>query len=735
MLSHGSFAHGFERSESLTEKFVRAQLNILKPLIEGSSIEQARKEQDLIGDLMALTSKSSVSFEKRSFDNFDVEWVIPESDSNSGVIMYLHGGGYTCGGLEYAKGFGSKLAASYGMKVLCCAYRLAPENKFPCPVEDALEAYNYLIANGFSPKRIILCGESAGGGLCYSLCIKLNSLGIEQPAGIIAISPWTDLTSSGQSYEENASVDPSMTKQRLQMFADCYTTDKTDPLASPLFFENMTFPPSIIFAGGDEVMLDDSKMMYEKLVSTGSKSKLVIAPRMWHAYILYDIREYKSHYAMISSFIQSIIPQSSPRWARLDNAAKIFPASRRRGWYNMFRLSATLNEPVSPEILQSALNVTIKRFPMIAARLKTGFFWYYLEEVKNPPQVMRDSYQPLMLRPFEDMRKCAIRVLYYQNRIAVEFFHAVTDGTGGMVFLKTLVAEYLTQKYKITIKNEKGVMDRLAYPDPEELEDSFLNNTGAVSAKRSEGKSYKLMGTPEPDRFLHLTLGCMDVSKVRKKAKEYGLTLTGFLSAVMLKSIADIQKRKVKKMKNRLPVKIQIPVNLRNLFESRTMRNFVMVVNIGIDPRMGDYSFDEIANVVKHQMGLFITKKYMQSVFTPNVKSESLLAIRMVPLFLKNIIMKAVFDSVGEAQACLSLSNLGAVDIPDEMKPYVKAFDFIIGPQAAAPYNCGVCSYAGELRINFIRRSVEPELEREFFTNLVKMGLKVSIESNQRDED
>src|SRR5699024_7902237 len=155
-------------------------------------------------------SKSSVSFEKRSFDNFDVEWVIPESDSNSGVIMYLHGGGYTCGGLEYAKGFGSKLAASYGMKVLCCAYRLAPENKFPCPVEDAREAYNYLIANGFSPKRIILSGESAGGGLCYSLCIKLNSLGIEQPAGIIAISPWTDLTSSGQSYEENASVDPSM---------------------------------------------------------------------------------------------------------------------------------------------------------------------------------------------------------------------------------------------------------------------------------------------------------------------------------------------------------------------------------------------------------------------------------------------------------------------------------------------------------------------------------------------
>ncbi len=719
----------------MTEKFVRMQLNILKPLIEASSIETARKSQDLIGDLMAFSNKAAVSFNKRKFDHFDAEWVIPQSDNNNGVILYLHGGGYTCGGLDYAKGFGSKLASRFGMKVLCCAYRLAPEHRFPCAVDDALEAYKYLISNGFKPKRIILCGESAGGGLCYSLCIKLSELDMEQPAGIIAISPWTDLTSSGQSYTDNADVDPSMTKERLQLFADCYTDDKKNPLASPLFFEDVKFPPSLIFVGSDEVMLDDARQMHEKLISTGSRSKLIEAPRMWHAYILYDLKEYKSHYAEIGRFIQSVIPSSSPRWAKLDNAAKIFPASRRRGWYNMFRLSVTLNETVSRSTLQSALNVTIRRFPMIAARLKTGFFWYYLEEVSSAPNIMQDGYQPLMLRPFDDVRKCAIRVLYYKNRIAVEFFHAVTDGTGGMVFLKTLVAEYLSQRYKISVANEKGVLDRLAYPEPQELEDSFLANTGPVSAKRREGRSYRLMGTPEPDGFLHLTLGIVDVNKVHELAKRYGLTITGFLSAVMLKSIADIQKRKVKNIKNRLPVKIQIPVNLRKLFGGNTMRNFVMVVNIGIDPRMGDYSFDEITNIVNHQLGLFITKKNMQAVFTPNVKSENLLVVRMVPLFLKNIIMKAVFDSVGEAQACLSLSNLGQIDLPDEMKPYVKAFDFIIGPQAAAPYNCGVCSYGNELRINFIRRSVEPELEREFFTNLVKMGLKVTIESNQRDED
>ena len=149
----------------------------------------------------------------------------------------------------------------------------------------------------------------------------------------------------------------------------------------------------MIFVGDNEIMLDDSRLMHEKLIKTGSKSKLIIAPRMWHAYILYDLKEYKSHYNDMGRFIQSVIPTTSPRWARLDNAAKIFPASRRRGWYNMFRLSATLAEPVDKDVLQLALNITIRRFPMIAATLKTGVFWYYLQEVASPPQVMEDGYQ------------------------------------------------------------------------------------------------------------------------------------------------------------------------------------------------------------------------------------------------------------------------------------------------------------------------------------------------------
>lgn len=718
----------------MTEKFVRNQLGILKQVVTESSLESARRYQNLIGELMALSSRSDVSFSRREFPNFDGEWITPQRESCGGVILYLHGGGYTCGELEYTRGFGSKLSARLGIKVFCCAYRLAPENPFPAALEDALESYRFLLQSGFTSDRIVLAGESAGGGLCYSLMIRLRELGMDMPAGVIAISPWTDLTMSGESYQKNAEVDPSMTVKRLEMFAECYCEQRKSPLVSPIFFEGVSFPPSLILVGGDEIMLDDSVNMHKRLLRGGSRSKLVVAPGLWHAYVLYDLKERRQDYTEIAKFISGVMPPSSPLWARLDNAAKIFPASRRRGWYNMFRLSLELDQPVDPVLLQEALDVTAKRFPMIAARLKTGVFWYYLEEVKSPPAVQPEYCHPLKLDSFDSMRKCAVRVLYYKKRIAVEFFHAVTDGTGGLIFLKTLAAEYLERREGISIPCEKGVLDRLAYPDPGELEDSFLKNIGEVSAKRSQGRSFRLDGIPEDDGFLHITVGKLSLEELHSMAKGYGVTITGLLAAVMLMSILELQAKKVPARKNRRPVRIQIPVNLRKLFGGHTLRNFVMVVNVGIDPRMGEHSFDEVVNTVKHQLALFVTKKHMQSVFTTNVRSESSLAIRMVPLFIKNMIMKAVFDSVGEAQACLSLSNLGALELPKEMDEHVTGFDFIIGPQAAAPYNCGVCSYKDELRINIIRRSTEPELEREFFTRLVRLGLRVRIESNQRSE-
>jgi hypothetical protein len=179
-------------------------------------------------------------------------------------------------------------------------------------------------------------------------------------------------------------------------------------------------------------------------------------------------------------------------------------------------------------------------------------------------------------------------------------------------------------------------------------------------------------------------------------------------------------------------VKVQIPVNLRRLYGGETMRNFVAVANIGVDPRLGDYTFEELVQIVHHQMELTITEKNMRAIFTPNVNDEQNRLMKIVPLGLKNLVMRMVFDAIGERVASLSLSNLGSVRLPEAMAPYVRRVEFVLGAQATAPYNCSVTSWQGKTYVNIVRNSVEPRLERAFFTALVQLGFHVRIESNDR---
>lgn len=292
---------------AVSSKFIRMQLLLLKPFIAGCSLNSVRAGQAKIGALMATTHKRQVSYTPQEFDNFHGEWVTPKNQVNEGVILYLHGGGYVSGDIEYAKGFGTILAAKNGIKVFCAAYRLAPENRYPAAVDDAVVAYQYLLESGYSGKNIILCGESAGGGLIYSLCLKLKELNIELPCGIIAISPWTDLTASGKSYIENVNVDPLMTAERLNYFAVNYADDRTDPLVSPLFGELLGMPPSLIFVGGAEIMLDDAVSIHNKLIKSGCKSNIVIAPKMWHGYVMYGLKESQNGQLKIKDFISEVL--------------------------------------------------------------------------------------------------------------------------------------------------------------------------------------------------------------------------------------------------------------------------------------------------------------------------------------------------------------------------------------------------------------------------------------------
>lgn len=715
----------------ISAKTLKKQLHILKPLLDSASLETMRKGQNKIGEFMAVSGKNEVIIKKHTFDDFSASWIIPRDERRKGVLLYLHGGGFCAGDIDYANGFGTVLSAEFGIAVFAPAYRLAPEYPFPCALCDAITSYNYLISKGYTPDKITLIGESAGGGLCYSLLLKLKEEKKPLPAGVIALSPWTDLTSSGDSYIKNEKADPTMSIKALDFYAKCYTQNRTDPLVSPLFADLTDLPPSLIFVGQDEIMLSDSELMHSKLKEYGVDSKIVVKPLRWHGYLLYNLKEDKSDFALINHFLNKVMPKESKlRWMKLDNAAKIYPAARRQNWSNVFRVSATLYETVDKDILKSSLDVTIRRFPSIATKLKKGFFWYYLEQISSSPEIMEENSYPLSRMTNKEISECAFRVIAYDKRIAFEVFHSLTDGTGALIFLKTLVAEYISQKYSVTVPSLNGILPRLEEPHEDELEDSFLKYSGKVTSSRRENNAWHLYGTPEQAGFLNLTCFKLPLSEVAEKSKSYKVSVNTFLVACLMDSLLELQKVKVSSFKRRKPIKVLIPVNLRRLFKSNTMRNFAYYTTPEIDARLGEYTFEEICSAITHRVGLDVNANQMSAKIASNVNSERNFFVRIMPLFIKNIVMKAVFDAVGEKKSCITMSNLGKVELPDEMNDYVERLDFILGVQATAPHNCGVITYKDTVYVNFIRNIKEPELELSFHRTLQKLGISSEVESN-----
>jgi NRPS condensation-like uncharacterized protein len=180
------------------------------------------------------------------------------------------------------------------------------------------------------------------------------------------------------------------------------------------------------------------------------------------------------------------------------------------------------------------------------------------------------------------------------------------------------------------------------------------------------------------------------------------------------------------------PVKVCIPINLRRFYPTNTMRNFASYVNPGIDPKYGEYDFDETLSTVHHYMRSEVTEKLLNAKISTNVRSEKMRVLRLTPLFIKNFFMKIVFNRVGDRKSSTTISNLGVVNLPEEMSRYVKRMDFILGPLSRNKVVCAALTYNGQLVLNFTRTIQESSVEREFFRRLVKLGISVKIESNQR---
>ncbi|MDO4732342.1 MAG: hypothetical protein Q4B50_02330 [Bacillota bacterium] len=427
-----------------------------------------------------------------------------------------------------------------------------------------------------------------------------------------------------------------------------------------------------------------------------------------------------------------MVKQIEPIWMKLDNAAKIYPAAMRRDWTAIFRFSMNLTEKVDPQILARALHATMPRFPSFSVRLRRGMFWFYLDHNPGEPELQEDVANPCVRMKLRENRHFMFRVRYYDTRIAVEFFHVLCDGSGGLCFIKTLVAEYLRLKYGAKIPRGAEILNCKETPKEEEWEDAFLRYAGRQTRSRQEPDAYFLPGASEPPDGIHVVTGIIPVKEVLSRAKAMGVTLTEFLTAVLIQSVDSIQRKNVRREGHLKPVKVCIPVNLRAIFPSSTLRNFSFFVNPGVEARLGEYSLEEIAAIVHHQMGLEVTEKNLRARFSVNVRSEQNPILRVTPLFLKNLVMRAVFYRVGDRKTSTTLTNLGRVQLPPEMSKYVQRMDLVLGPLSRNRAVSAAISYQDTLYYTFTNTMKSRELEREFFHRLVKLGIPVKVESNQQ---
>lgn len=423
-------------------------------------------------------------------------------------------------------------------------------------------------------------------------------------------------------------------------------------------------------------------------------------------------------------------------WYKLDLSAIVYPTLQRRDFSSVYRLSVVLKEEIQPEVLQKALDMTLPRFPTYKAAIRKGLFWRYLEPNDRPgPFVQEDVKNPCQPMYFKANNRYLIRVYYFRNRIALEAHHSLGDGTGGMCVLQTLTAVYLRLLGHNEIGNGGFVLDIDGVPGEDELEDAYMKYANAkVCPPRLQEKAYRIRGTAEPFYTLNIIDGIMSVSEVMAVAKKYHATITEYLNAVLLQALLTKQ---LKENRIRLrPVKIAMPVNLRRFFPSNTLRNFITMIYPGIDPRLGEYTFEDIVEQVHNYMRYYINEKLLRGDITTNAATQRNPLIRVVPLFLKDLVVKTFYTKVQDRNSSAGLTNMGAMKVPEGMKPYIDRFDIYMGQPFSRRTNCAIISYGDVLTVNFASSIIETDVERYFFRRLVQDGIHVKIESNrERVED
>ena len=416
----------------------------------------------------------------------------------------------------------------------------------------------------------------------------------------------------------------------------------------------------------------------------------------------------------------------SLRWFPLDSAAKIYPFSMAHGHMAVFRLSAYLTQEVLPELLQMALTFTIKRFPSFATTVKKGFFWHYLDTSKRRYSVEPEASIPC--RPLIVARSGSqsFRVLYYQNRISVEFFHVLTDGFGGTVFLKTLLAEYL-RLLGVQTGGDSDTLDIDAEPSPHEFANGFTMVPKTESASGFMDKPAVQMSgrlsRQKPCRVLHFN---MKADGLKQAAKQYNATITAYLLAlifVAVKSATDEAKG---------TVNIQVPVNMRKFYPTDTLRNFSMYCGIKL-PLAEIADAQSIVNDIANQLTQRASLEAMSEMVTSARRIVA--ALRHIPLIVKTPAVKAVNGLLSDRVFSTTLSNLGVVALPRELNAHVLRMDAVMGPAVMNRASCALITCRGTATLSITKATADPSFEEKLYALLLSDGVTPSVEGSSLHEN
>ncbi len=413
------------------------------------------------------------------------------------------------------------------------------------------------------------------------------------------------------------------------------------------------------------------------------------------------------------------------RWDRLDNTAHLFPVIAGESMSNVYRISVTLTEPVQPELLQQALDIVLPKFDGFNLRLRQGVFWYYFEENGKPaPRVREENAFPCRFIRQNRNRSYMFRVTYYKYRINLEVFHVLTDGMGGINFLKELTYQYLRLAHP---KLQERLGDFLSSDTSLNREDSFLKNYKRSHAKGYQTKkAYMIKGEKLPPGEFGVMHGYMQIPALKEICHSYGVSINEYLVAVYVWSVYT---ECMHGMPSERPIRVAVPVNLRPYFNSITTKNFFVMVSAEFHPTREVYTFEEVLRTISESLRGQINREHLEELFSYNVSNEKLLIARAVPLVLKNLAMRYVYTSSALANTT-TITNIGNISVAEEYLPYVDMFHAFLAMSKGQHIKGTICSYGDTLVFSFSYDLTDPSVQRGFFRKLAADGVQVEVESN-----